>query len=317
MGIRNILKIIPEQISFHENKLIEFLKYLNIKKIAVDGNSELYRYFVKHNGNIKFIEDIEQDIKERIENGIDEVWVFDYMGKSSFHIPEKEQELKRRKRNYIKNKYMLSSLKREFNLQKKQKSTPSYGENETDWDKKVLENKINILKKKILKPKQFHFDKLRNLLASYSIMFMNALKGYEGEHIASLLSNTQYDSEFVVDAVLSSDSDILIYKSRNSLIRRGNMIKYYNFKQVCEDLDINHRMLVDCAIVLGTDFNHPMILNLGNLNFKEIRRVVYSSEFSSMSDTIRQIHNIYRRDIDLSEFYNIPAIAKKNIFSLI
>lgn len=308
MGIRNILKIIPEQISFNESKMVEFFKYLGIKKIAVDGNSELYRYFVKNNGNIRFIDEIENDIKERMENGIEEVWVFDHLSKNSFHIPEKQQEIKRRKRNYMKNRQMLEHYKKEF-ISRNDELT-----------NKILENKINILKKRILKPKQFHFDKLRNLLASYSIVYMNAIEGYEGEHIASILSNTKYEDEFVVDAVLSGDSDIVVYKARNSFIRRDNMIKYYNFKQICKDLNINHRLLVNCAVVLGTDFNHPVIQNMRNIRnitFKDIMNIIQSNAYESVFEELQYVHNIYRRDIDLSEFYNMAVLSKKNMFSLI
>lgn len=188
---------------------------------------------------------------------IRQIWVFDYFDyENDFHIPEKEEELKRR-----------HAAKERANKKIESLSIESF-KNDTTFDPLDIEIKVANISKKPTNPtidslqkrafsvSNAHISDLIMLLDCLGIKYVKGIKGYEGEQIAAYLNRKD-----IVDAVYSGDSDTLAYGAEcliRSVPSKSETLKYTQddiFAQINKQnpgkgtLE-NFRKI---AVVLGTD----------------------------------------------------------------
>lgn len=246
MGIKNFTKL------FNEFKIIKLNNFdtLDIKTIAVDAMSELYRALKspitltdKKNNPTHHIMILLSNIIERKRNNIEEIWVFDYYEKNYVN-PMKKFEIEKRKKNYEYNEKKLA------NLINKQKIS-------SDSEKISLNTEIIKQKKYLYKINFSIIKEFQYILTLLNIPFVITPKGFEGEHLAAILTNSKTG---IADVVYTNDADALLFGAKKIILRRRNYKKkktellFYDRDELLRNHNITYDELIKIGIILGSDF---------------------------------------------------------------
>jgi flap endonuclease-1 len=136
-------------------------------------------------------------------------------------------------------------------------------ENEEDIKTKI--DALTRAKKSVITFQPGFYDDVRMLCDLMNVPVLRA----NGE--ADVLCAKLYETG-QVQAIMSEDSDILLYKG-GCLIRKfgwTNEIEVLELNKILESLDITYDQFIDLAILCGTDYTPTTITGLGPLNALEL-----------------------------------------------
>ena len=266
MGIKNFSK------TFAAIKALKNYKELSNKIIAIDAMTELYRAALGAK-NVKELTDANGRptihiktllavIIEMHQNNVDQIWVFDHSQEhdTDFHNPMKLGELQKRKKRKemaIEQIKSLSDLPSEDPLFSDDETQVVSDKPEEVKDKEV-KDKIASLEKQMFSVSKDMINDLKIILTLLNIKYIEAPYGFEGESIASYL--TEIDR---AHAVFSGDTDPLAYGAKMLYRRnpRDKLIYLYTIDSVLSQIsDANSRYqnpsmddFLKAAVILGTD----------------------------------------------------------------
>jgi flap endonuclease-1 len=229
MGIPKLNKILVERCSQRAIYKIH-LEHLYKKKIAVDISIYLYRFL----GDGNFMEHVYLFLSLFKYYCIEPIFVFD--GKPP---PEKKGTIKKRKMEKC-------AAKAEYELLEKQLSYIVTPERTTE-----IHKRMETLKKKMIKLKWEHIDKVIELIQSFG--FVHYLAPHEADQLCVHLAKRGD-----VYAILSDDMDMVI-SGCSLVIRNLNMSTHeaviYDNDKIVNDLNISLEDLRKIVILSGTDYN--------------------------------------------------------------
>jgi flap endonuclease-1 len=265
MGIKDIYNILSTKHPsvFVEHKISDFSN----KIIAIDILTYLYKY-IRSVGEEQWINYILLLFYKLQKNNIRIICIFD--GRN--YPIEKRNEHEKRTTNMIKieEKYIkIINLKKQFLETDKieleyyidkfnniiSKRNKSYISNPNLINEKKLLKKIDEveikLKKQCLKVSKKHFDILKEAIKCLNIEYLVA--DGEAEKLCSYLC-----SKNIVDAVLSEDSDVLVYGTPVFMFRinlKTDTFTTINIDELLNDMCMTLSEFTDFCILCGCDYN--------------------------------------------------------------
>jgi flap endonuclease-1 len=265
MGIRDIYNILTKK---HPNVFDECkIKDFHGKTIAIDILTYLYKY-IRSVGEEEWINYVLLLFYKLRKYNINIICIFD--GKN--YPIEKRNEHEKRSANIkkIEEKHKkIIDLKNDF-LKNNDSSLELYIEKINNIITKrnksyILDSKLitkdkllkiiyeieTKLKKQCLKVTQIHFDILKELIVKLNIQYIIA--DGEAEKLCSYLCING-----IVDAVLSEDSDVLVYGTPIFIFRinlKKESITVINIDRLLNDISMNLLEFQDFCILCGCDYN--------------------------------------------------------------
>jgi len=265
MGIQNFSKVFEHG---GEKKI----KDLRDKTIAIDGSTEIYRAALGMK-SIKGLTDssgrptlhistIINNIISYKTNNVGQIWVFDNDESNA----AKKLELAERRRQKEKAKKKLEQVRKNKETAKKKKTEEEtlFSDSE-DEEIKKLDDEEQKLEKQTFRPPAWMFADIKFILDMLGISYIESPKGYEAECIAARLTHRDVS---LADAVLSQDTDPILFKAAVLIRRIPRQKKFYQYvyKDIVEEHDLNHTQLIKIAMVMGCDFykdsNRPISTRL-------------------------------------------------------
>jgi flap endonuclease-1 len=262
MGIKDFSKTFSA--SSEDLKMRDFRE----RKIAIDGNNLIYRASLgikevarltdKYGRPTAHINVLFANIIEFKKESIGQVWTFDFMEEEKDlppHNPLKIRELMKRQKRKEDAQKRIEELKIELE-EVDDKLFSDSEEEEVKEEKKERERKI--IRERIEKQKKVEFVvdpqmvwDIRFILTCLDIPYVDAPRGFEGEQIASKLN-----SEGIVDYILSSDMDVLLFGGRRVIRKQYKKKRYdvYDLEEILERYSISHNDLIKIGVILGSDF---------------------------------------------------------------
>jgi 5'-3' exonuclease len=262
MGIKGFSKVFPEQ------KEITFVN-MKGKRIAIDVMAIMYKSimgnFTLTNKAGRITNHITTCVSLMLKlksYNIGQVWVFDYDKRESecktFHNPLKKEEVALRTRKRTKALAEAAKLREQIKLIKASK--PKTEEeimfsSDDENDTKALEEKLHKKEKATSRVEPWMLDDIIIILNFLNIKWVMAPKGYEGECIASRLTQDDVD---IVDAVFSPDSDVPLFGAKIFIrdVPRKKKLAYYDLDVLKNTHSITQSELIVAGVVLGSDFYH-------------------------------------------------------------
>lgn len=221
-------------------------------------------------------------------SGIKQIWVFDFCDMeektNQHHNPAKQGEIEKRRQKRDVNQTKINALTLEmFKNSKKldfDDALPDQeSETKTESDKQKTEfiverdtqkidgptkeqkstqniqTEIDVLKKRSYQIKTEQIDDIKKILDLLGIPYINGIRGYEGEHIASYL--VQQD---MADAVFSGDSDPLAFGAKKLYRKIGKDIFEYTLLDIFNQIKTNANIpsadmeqFRKISVIMGTD----------------------------------------------------------------
>ena len=204
------------------------LRNLNNKKIAVDISIYLYRF--KEMGNL--IENMYLMCSIFRYYDIHPIFIFD--GKSP---TVKQDTINKRKES-------KQNAKDEFIKLKKNMSNCSFNE------KKEMELKLDILRKKFISVKKKDIIQIQCLLDAYGMTYVTA--NNEADELCGILTLTN-----TVYACMTEDTDIMAYGARK-ILRYFSLIKHtvvlYDMPLILQNLHMTVREFQELCVCSGNDY---------------------------------------------------------------
>lgn len=298
MGIKNLnqflRKVCPEV--FKDTHLLEYA----YKKIAVD--TALYVCDLKMRCGDRLAEAYVEFVVKLRENKIHPVFVFD--GESPV---EKDQERAARSRKkevqYIRieqlendltlyeTRKIISPFLKELNAKVKTPKllTPTFNYN-------AVKQHIKKLRANILSVDEADFNLLKKVLGFFNVPIVTA----EGE--AEILC-TQLAKQGLVDAVLSSDTDVLAACAPEMISLSKGSITKVCISSVLKALDLTPESWLDFCIMCGTDFN----LNIKNIGpHKAYDLIKEHKSIDNLPMDITILNHVRTRELFTLEEYTEP-----------
>jgi len=254
--------------------------------VAVDVFTYLYK-FKRNNEELNYILAFLNFCKVLLNLDIIPVFVFD--GKIPY---EKRftinQRFKKRQKNKKKMMDEIEILKN-HNIEK---TTEEY------------KNKIDNLRKNT---SCISIDDKENIIKLCQKMMLPIIFAKtEGETACAYLYN-----KGVVDAILTSDSDVLMYGC-NIQIDFSNIVTYdklkvYNKKKIMKYFKLNNKQFSECCLLCGCDY----IKQFPNINKKDL--FVNYNKYKSFSDFLHDNSNYYNIDILINKYNKTKMLYIRNI----
>ena len=276
MGIRNLHKFLGKHAP-HVYVPTSLDRY-QFRTIAVDVNLYLYRFKASHRNRwlTAFLNMVTLLRKHRIRA------IFVYDTKAPAEKYDKQQERKSRKSNVEKQAYDLRMALSEYqqtgecdqilvhaSQKRKLKRLLSPQTLAQQIDVSAIEQEIQHLETQVVSVTRADVRTTKDLLDLLSVEY------YDSPNEAETLC-AHMCVQGKVDAVLSNDTDVLVYGTPVFLsnLHMGNEnCTEIRFTEVLQALDITHKQFIDFCIMCGTDYNKN-IYNVGpEKAFKMIREV--------------------------------------------
>ena len=262
MGIKDLNPYLRETVP-NAIKEVELSQFSG-KKICIDTSIYFYKFLYK---NDRYLEGFYQQIFRLRKNGLTPIYIFD-----GAPPQEKMKTLELRKEKKEETKASIDSLYAQRESAK------------TDEEKKTLEFKISIMKKKLIYITSEYITKLKQLLDLMNVQYIQAPG--EADMICGKLAK-----QGVVDLVMSDDMDLLTSGSskviRNFFIT-SNKVMYYDLDKILELMDININQWIDFCILCGCDYC-DRIPNLGPKN-----ALKYLKQYGNVSCILEKIGSKYK-----------------------
>lgn len=283
MGIKNFSQV------FEANRVIKWKDYAG-KTVAIDTFSELYRSslgaqsvstLTDSNGNPTLhISVLLATILEIHRNNVNQIWVFDHdqNPNADFHNPAKLAEILRRKKKKDEAAAEMKTLKdfqqlnekpmfsddeedeeKQENKDNKENKQDDNKESTKDVTQSQTQQRIDSLEKRTFRVSADMITDVKLMLNCLNITYVEAPAGYEGEEVASHLTNMGK-----ADAVYSGDTDPVAYGAKVLLRRNPKDKKVYEYlqssiiKQIADGSAIDEPTISDIrkvAVILGTDLS--------------------------------------------------------------
>jgi 5'-3' exonuclease len=229
MGIQYLNTFLKNNTSYHSIKKIELEKLSN-KVISVDISIYLYRFLAEE----ALLENMYIMLSLFRYYNIIPIFVFD--GKAPV---EKAKLLERRAMDKEIAEYNYNCLQKEL-----EKTINSKKRQE------ISENMI-VLKKKFIRIKRIHFDKVQQLITAFGFIYIEA--NFEADEICARLVIKK-----IAYACLSEDMDLFVYGCPRvlrylSLINQTVVI--YDLNNILIDLNMPLKEFKEICILSGTDYN--------------------------------------------------------------
>lgn len=279
MGIKNFYKFI----NFNCPEAIEYISKNDLynKKIGIDGNFWMYQIMASmKTNNIKIFNYQNNDITHIYGLYIRIISILKIGIKPLFVFDGKCPDLK------------LNTIRKR--IDEKNISRKKIEENNFENDKqkkKLLENSFFISKKEI--------EDCKKLLFYMNIPFIQSFE--EADSQLAYLSKNHF-----IDYVISNDTDILIFGSKNILpfFKSSNDIyKLINMETIKKKFNLTENDIIKLAIILGNDYNKSLQID-SSLSIKSI--LDYKIE-SNYNDVI----NYYKYPL-IIEKHNLPYLQFNN-----
>jgi len=331
MGVKDFSK------TFTPFRIVKIKDYKD-KTLAIDAMTEIWRAAVGAK-SIKTLTDasgkptlhINTVIANIVSNellDIKSIWVFDYTeSDSDSHNPAKLNELANRRRARKKAQDRLDVL---FDDTDDEDDVGIIDAEEIKkrQDKKIANGiEIHKMEKRTFVLGTEMIDDIKLVLNCLSIPFICAPKGFEGEHIAALLSNND-----IVDAVYSGDTDPIPFGAKVAL-RRDMKDKKKIYEYRCDDIiqQMNDKIISkdDAGEPVENDFDIDDLRKfcsiLGTDYAKRTRGVgpktIYK-KYNSIKLTPNQVisYNQYSKTYDVDKLEiptTVPFSNKENIIKLL
>lgn len=264
MGIKNLHKFLKKHTvnSYREMHLRD----LRGKRIAIDTNIYLYKF--KGCARDNWISMFAMFVLKFRKYGIECVFIYDT--KAPIEKDARKEERKQRKRNAEKRIVELETAIKEYDetgqsselLQEvtQKSTTPSLLHIGTPpVSKDAVYKEIHNLENQIINISREDIDTTKLILTRFGIPYIDSPN--EAETLCSYLC-----CHHKVDAVLSDDTDVLVYGTPLFLTKlnlRTDFCIELNFTDILNQLQLTRKQFVDLCILSGTDYNDN-IPNIGN-----------------------------------------------------
>ena len=291
MGIRQLNKLLSE---YTDDSIREInLNKYSGKRIAIDISIYLYK-FLHYNGD--YLYGLLNQIIKLSFYKIKPIYVFD--GKS----PKQKENVIHQRKSKVENSYKQIDI-----LKKILKDTS---------DQKIIDEiheKLDSLKKKTIHINYQIIDNCKHLLKLLNIPYVESIS--EAEHLCSYLVNKN-----IVYACLSEDTDLIPLGCKRvckQLYFRKNTVIEYNVDKILEELQIDHRGLVDLCILCGTDYNTQHFKGINyELAYYLIHKYKYISDIKSGLNISKiDYHSIYK--IYLTNYESLDIHYEKHIQTIL
>ncbi len=280
MGIKDLNPYLRETVpdAIKEVELSQF----SGKTVCIDTSIYFYKFLYKNN---RYLEGFYQQIFRLRKNGLTPIYIFD-----GAPPQEKMKTLELRKEKKEEIKASIESLYNQKELA------------ETDEEKKALEFKISMIKKKLIYITSEYINKLKQLLDLMNVQYIQAPG--EADMICGKLAK-----QGLVDLVMSDDMDLLTSGSskvlRNFFIT-SNKVMYYDLNKILELMDINIDQWIDFCILCGCDYC-DRIPNLGPKN-----SLKYLKLYENVNGILENVGSKYKVPENYKEEYANALVNFKN-----
>lgn len=272
MGIKDLNPYLRENVS-DAIKEVELGQFKG-KTVCIDTSIYFYKFLYK---NDRYLEGFYQQIFRLRKNGLTPIYIFD-----GAPPQEKMKTLELRKEKKEETKASIESLYEQINLA------------ETDEEKKALDFKISMMKKKLIYITSEHITKLKRLLDLMNVQYIQAPG--EADMICGKLAK-----QGIVDLVMSDDMDLLTSGSskviRNFFIT-SNKVMYYDLDKILELMDITINQWIDFCILCGCDYC-DRIPNLGPKN-----ALKYLKQYGNVDCILEKVGSKYKVPENYKEDYS-------------
>lgn len=267
MGIKNLHKFLRKHCSHIYNNDVPLSNYRG-KRIAVDVNLYLYHY--KKSCKHRWLQGFQNFINTLHKNGIECVFIFDT--KSPPEKANTKTERKSRKKNvetkiqHIEEdmrKYERTGEISEFLCQiiekrQTQRLLPVFSD-QMNMDRDAVQRELNNLNNQLVNVTYADVDLCKKLLTDLCVPFFDSEN--EAETLCAQLACNQ-----LVDAVLSDDTDVLVYGTPLFLTKlnmRTETVEEICFQDILDSLEMTRDQFRDLCIMCGTDYNRniPRVAN--------------------------------------------------------
>jgi flap endonuclease-1 len=238
MGIKNLNKLLTKYCTSNAIQSISFQQIAN-KIIAIDASIYMYKYIEKE----ELVEKMHLMISTFVEKyNITPIFIFD--GKP----PDEKKELIYKRREKRKEaQYEYNILKNMLN----QKRNYNIDSNiPIDYEQKMI-----TLKRQTVKIQEYHVRKMKRLLNSMGIQYIDATGEADTVCTELVLSNKVY-------ACMSEDMDMLLYGCTR-ILRHSCFVNHtatlYDTSKILDELNISQCMFRKMVILGGTDYNKSIM----------------------------------------------------------
>tara|TARA_E500000178_G_scaffold306339_1_gene318424 strand:- start:4560 stop:5537 length:978 start_codon:yes stop_codon:yes gene_type:complete len=280
MGIKDLNPYLRANVS-EAIKELELNQFKG-KIVCIDTSIYFYKFLYKNN---RYLEGFYQQIFRLRKNGLTPIYIFD-----GAPPQEKMKTLEIRKEKKEETRALIESMI----AQKEELSS--------EEEKKALEFKISMMKKKLIYITSEYITKLKNLLELMNVQYIQAPG--EADLICGKLAK-----QGVVDLVMSDDMDLLTSGSskvlRNFFIT-SNRVMYYDLDKILELMDININQWIDFCILCGCDYC-DRIPNLGPIN-----ALKYIKLYGNVNGILENIGSKYKVPENYREEYALALFNFRN-----
>jgi 5'-3' exonuclease len=305
MGIQNLHRFLRKHT---EESYVEVnLSKYNNKLIAIDTNVYLYNYKSIH--KTKWLHSFFSLILLLKKYNIQCVFIYD--SKAPVEKNSRKQERKERKRRAQHRINEINVAMDEFNTtgiilpilknisEKRSTKVKKLLQNETTINREAIQKELTILSNQIVNLSRADTEKSKRLLKLMGIPYYDA--EYEAE---TLCAHMCYHGQ--VDAVLSNDTDVLVYGTPLFLTKlnmKQETCIEMTYTEIIDNLKLSKTQFTDLCIMAGTDYND----NIPNIGSEKAYKLL--NNFSSIEGIENEKKELdtsilnYRR---IREIYSIP-----------
>lgn len=248
------------------------------ERVAIDAFWKLYQSLLamekvntltdKDGNPTAHIQTLLSNIIQMHRSGVKQIWVFDYQEpverkeKGEHHNPAKQLEIEKRRQKKDVNQVKIQALTLEmFSNSKKldfddlDDTDNNPGESKIE-PKRDIQSEIDELQKRNFQVTTAQVQDLKKMLDLLGIPYVEGIKGFEGEHIASYL--VQQD---IADAVFSGDSDPMAFGAKKLYRKVKKDIFEYDIEDIINQIKARSKSgIADLetfrriSVIMGTDF---------------------------------------------------------------
>lgn len=312
------------------------------ERVAIDAFWKLYQSLLamekvntltdKDGNPTAHIQTLLSNIIQMHRSGIKQIWVFDYQEpterkeKGEHHNPAKQLEIEKRRQKKDVNQVKIQALTLEMfsnskkldfdDLDSSGLDDTNTGESKSEQPRDI-QSEIDELQKRNFQVTSGQVQDLKKMLDLLGIPYVEGIKGFEGEHIASYL--VQQD---MADAVFSGDSDPMAFGAKKLYRKVKKDIYEYHIDDIINQIKARSKNGVAdletfrrISVIMGTDFCNKTP-GLGPQKvFEKYSTTNLTAEQKKAMEEFAKLDNA-KLDIRIVNYDAVP-FEKKNVEKLI
>lgn len=326
MGVKSLHKFLKQK-TINLFKEVSFSDYSG-KCIAIDTNLYLYRFKKQHGSN--WIKLFYRMMSEFIHYKIRCVCIYDSKAPEEKYTIQRERDNKRRmakhkaerlndklnnyQNNSIVDDELIAIMKKHIN----KSFLLNQEEMDTFIDTRIIQDEIRRCEMESLNVHRWEIDLSKELLSALSITYFDSPSEAE-----TLCAHLCVDGQ--VDAVLSNDSDVLVYGTPFFLTDMNmtrKTFKQVNYEELLEQLSLSSSQFLDFCIMCGTDYNNNIPKIGPKKSFKYISEYqsidAFQEAYPNIDTSILNHHRIREiftvpREIARHVIHKHPHISKERL----